>query len=138
MREMQAAREEEERTMREAARRQEEEAARQRMMERQQEREREKQEERHRFEKYGHLGYNDPAYNKPQQGPPDGGRLNSYPPPGPHGDINRPGQYAPQPPERNSSYDVANQLPGYRSQSASHLPNTSTTGPGGDAGGPRP
>ena len=139
MREMQAAREEEERAKREAARRQEEEAARQRMMERQQEREREKQEERHRFEKYGHLGYNDPAYIKPQQGPSDVGRLNSYPPPVQQGDTGRPGQYAPPPPERNSSYDVANQLPGYRSQSASHLPNTSAAGPfSGDPSGPPP
>ena len=134
MREMQAAREEEERAMREKARRQEEEVARQRMLERQQEREREKQEERHRFEKYGHLGYNDPAYSKQPQGPlppQDMGRLNSYPPPSQPADNCRPGQYAPLPPERNSSYDVANQLPGYRSQSASHLPNTSAAGPGG-------
>ena len=132
MREMQAAREEEERVMREQARRQEEEAARQRMLERQHEREREKQEEQQRFAKYGHLGYNDPAYKQPPQVPQDVGRLNSYSPPSQQGENGRSGQYAPPPPERNSSYDVANQLPGYRSQSASHLPNTSAAGPGSE------
>lgn len=137
MREMQAAREEEERAMRESARRQEEETARQRMMERQQEREREKHEEQKRFQKYGHLGYNDPQYNKPPGAPQDMGRMNSYPM---DGGPRPSGPYAPAPPERNSSYDVANQHPagGYRSQSASHLPNSSAADDPSHLNGPPP
>ncbi len=145
MRELQAARDAEEKAMREQARKLEEEAAKQRLKERQQEREREREEERQRREKYGHLGYNDPAYNK--QMPPDMNRTNSYPAPDQQQPQSQTGSnfYAPTPPARNSSYEATNQMPaGYRSQSTSQLPpnnvgnnNNESFEPGNVNGPPR-
>ena len=94
LRDMALAREAEERAMREAARRQDEEMERQRMAEKLLEREAQAQNDMRRMDRYGHLQYNDPG----QRAPPQHQQL----PP-------QPGHPPPAPPERRSSYDIANQ-----------------------------
>ncbi len=143
LREMQNARDAEERTLRDQARRQDEEARRQSMMDKMAEREREMQKDMDRMNRYGHLQYNDPAQRSAQTNnmPPGGGqepptsRYSAVPPSGdtptnrygaPPTTTTTVGRYgappggqdptkfnAPPPPERNSSYDIANQH-GYR------------------------